>query len=48
LELIPGCPFHLRCPHVMDVCRQTPPALLPVNRGEQLVACYLYAAEATR
>ena len=48
LALISGCPFHLRCPHVMDVCRQAPPDLLPVDRSEQLVACYLYAAEAAR
>jgi oligopeptide/dipeptide ABC transporter ATP-binding protein len=48
LEMIPGCPFHLRCPHVMDVCRQSLPALLPVGRSEQQVACFLYAAEAAQ
>jgi peptide/nickel transport system ATP-binding protein/oligopeptide transport system ATP-binding protein len=48
LELIPGCPFHLRCPHVMEMCRQTPPALLPVDRSEQWVACYLDAAVAAQ
>jgi peptide/nickel transport system ATP-binding protein len=48
LAMIPGCPFHPRCPHVMDVCRQTPPTLLPVGKSEQLTACYLYTAEAVR
>jgi peptide/nickel transport system ATP-binding protein len=48
LALTPGCPFHPRCPHVMDVCRQTPPALLPVGESGQLAACYLYTVEAAR
>jgi oligopeptide/dipeptide ABC transporter ATP-binding protein len=48
LSLIPGCPFNPRCPHVMDVCRQATPALLPVDGGEQLAACYLYSTEAAQ
>lgn len=48
LALIDGCPFHPRCPYVVDVCRQTPPALLLIGAGEQMAACYLYTAEAAR
>ena len=36
----PGCRFHTRCPHVMDVCRIDEPAL--TGSGEQQVACHLY------
>lgn len=38
---IEGCLYHPECPHVMDSCRETLPALrqLPGNR---LVACHLY------
>jgi peptide/nickel transport system ATP-binding protein len=35
----PGCRFHPRCPHVMDVCRTEQPPLLP--RGEGHAACWL-------
>jgi len=36
-----GCRFHLRCPHVMDICRiEKPPAYLVDNDHE--VACFLY------
>ena len=38
----PGCRFHPRCPHVMDVCRvDPPPAMQPVGDGAE-VACHLY------
>jgi peptide/nickel transport system ATP-binding protein len=38
----PGCRFHLRCPHVMDVCRQDPPPpVRPIGDGT-MVACHLY------
>jgi peptide/nickel transport system ATP-binding protein len=44
-----GCRFHPRCPRVMDVCRVTPPALLPLADGSAtprrpppVVACHLY------
>ncbi|MEN8189545.1 MAG: dipeptide ABC transporter ATP-binding protein [Thermodesulfobacteriota bacterium] len=33
-----GCPFHPRCPEVMDVCREKVPALRPV--GKCLVSCH--------
>ena len=36
----PGCPFHPRCRHVMDTCRQTPPELRVTV--ERKVACHLY------
>jgi peptide/nickel transport system ATP-binding protein len=37
----PGCPFHPRCPRVMDVCRKTmpPPSLLGPGHT---VCCHLY------
>jgi peptide/nickel transport system ATP-binding protein len=42
LDLPPGCPFYLRCPFVMDVCRKNPaPSLRP--NGVQHVACHLYS-----
>jgi peptide/nickel transport system ATP-binding protein len=38
----PGCRFHLRCPHVMDVCRvDPPPPMRPIGDGT-MVACHLY------
>ena len=39
----PGCPFHPRCPHVMDRCRAETPALEQKRPG-RLVACHLYEA----
>jgi len=38
----PGCIFHLRCPHAMDVCRSEKPPLREVRPGHFL-ACYLHA-----
>ncbi len=35
-----GCPFHSRCPHVMDVCRREMPEHTPVDGGGS-VACHL-------
>jgi peptide/nickel transport system ATP-binding protein len=37
----PGCRFHPRCPHVMDVCREKRPPYFTVGK-DHLVACYLY------
>jgi peptide/nickel transport system ATP-binding protein len=37
----PGCHFHARCPHVMDVCRTQYPALRDMGGGRQ-VACHLH------
>jgi len=37
-----GCPFHTRCPKVMDICRTTPPALkAPTGDPSRTVACHL-------
>jgi oligopeptide transport system ATP-binding protein len=36
----PGCRFHTRCPHVMDVCRRIEPKLLAAGPG-QAAACHL-------
>jgi peptide/nickel transport system ATP-binding protein len=37
----PGCRFHPRCPHAMDVCRETFPEMKELDKNH-LVACYLY------
>jgi peptide/nickel transport system ATP-binding protein len=37
-----GCPFHVRCPHAMDVCRQTRPPRFRVAPGHW-AACWLHA-----
>jgi peptide/nickel transport system ATP-binding protein len=37
----PGCIFQLRCPHVMDVCRQSVPPLREL-RPNHFAACHLY------
>jgi oligopeptide/dipeptide ABC transporter ATP-binding protein len=42
----PGCRFHPRCPHVMEVCRSVEPP--PVAVGEGTVACWLHVPEAAR
>ncbi len=37
----PGCPFHPRCPQVMDICRREfPPAFVP--QPERLAHCWLH------
>ena len=35
----PGCRFHPRCPHAMEVCRKTFPEMKAINK-DHLVACY--------
>ncbi len=42
LHAPPGCPFHPRCPHAMDICRREAPPLREVE-PEHEVACWLYA-----
>lgn len=37
----PGCRFHPRCPHVMDICRIEKPPAYQVGDGHA-VACFLY------
>ena len=36
----PGCPFHPRCPHAMQTCRETMPALRTIAPGHRS-ACHL-------
>jgi peptide/nickel transport system ATP-binding protein len=37
----PGCRFHTRCPHAMDVCgREKPPYFVAADDHE--VACFLF------
>jgi len=36
----PGCRFHTRCPHVMDICRKEEPPYLEATKHHH-VACYL-------
>jgi len=38
---IPGCMYNPRCPHVMDICKEVNPQLVPSKTGG-LVACHLY------
>jgi peptide/nickel transport system ATP-binding protein len=42
-----GCPFHPRCPYVMDVCPKVVPELLPAD-GHHSSACHLPLAEKER
>ncbi|WP_212926321.1 ABC transporter ATP-binding protein [Oceanobacillus sp. J11TS1] len=39
-----GCPFHTRCPFVMDVCKKSVPETREVGQGH-LVSCHLYTEE---
>ena len=43
----PGCPFHPRCRHVMDVCKEEVPPLLSED-GRHAAACHLPLAEKER
>jgi peptide/nickel transport system ATP-binding protein len=43
----PGCPFHPRCPHVMDVCKEEVPPLLSED-GRHASACHLPLSEKER
>jgi peptide/nickel transport system ATP-binding protein len=36
-----GCPFHPRCPHVMEICRQLMPEKVRLS-DEHTVSCHLY------
>ncbi len=39
-----GCPFHTRCPKVMDVCKSRRPKRVPVPGGGT-VSCHLHSSE---
>jgi peptide/nickel transport system ATP-binding protein len=43
----PGCPFHPRCPYVMDVCKVEVPELLAAD-GKHASACHLPLSEKER
>ena len=42
----PGCRFHPRCPHAMEVCKGVFPEMIEVAKNHQ-VACYWVAAKKT-
>jgi len=37
----PGCKFHLRCPHAVDICKTVSPTLVAAAAGHS-VACHLH------
>lgn len=39
-DLPAGCPFHVRCPHVMDICKRQMPGTIKINSNHK-VACWL-------
>jgi peptide/nickel transport system ATP-binding protein len=42
-DLPSGCPFHPRCPHVLDICREEMPGLVNLDTHHK-VACWLVGA----
>ncbi|MDO4712190.1 MAG: ABC transporter ATP-binding protein [Peptostreptococcaceae bacterium] len=40
-DLPKGCPFHPRCPKVMDICKEKEPAEIHV-KPDHMVKCFLY------
>ncbi len=47
LDLPPGCVFHPRCPHVMDICRRELPPAVPISE-RHWAACFLLRAPEVR
>ncbi|MFA5447128.1 MAG: ABC transporter ATP-binding protein [Sphaerochaeta sp.] len=47
IDLPPCCPFHPRCPKVMEVCRHAYPPLRTLGEGHE-VNCWLYVDEKER
>lgn len=43
----PGCRFHTRCPHAMDICRKKEPPLIEVDKN-RFVACHLYGSKGSK
>jgi peptide/nickel transport system ATP-binding protein len=43
-DLPTGCPFHPRCPKVMDICREEMPAYIAIEPDHK-VACWLVEEE---
>jgi oligopeptide/dipeptide ABC transporter ATP-binding protein len=49
IRLPPGCPFHPRCPYVMDKCRQEVPEMAPIPGDlRHSSACWLPHEKAAR
>ncbi len=44
MDIPSGCPFHPRCPSVMDICHTVEPEMLNIS-GVQTAACHLYDAD---
>jgi oligopeptide/dipeptide ABC transporter ATP-binding protein len=40
----PACRFEPRCPYAWDLCRETPPELIPSGGADQLARCHLHSA----
>ena len=40
ISLPSGCPFHTRCPEVMDICKTENPKLVTIGRAKHRVACH--------
>ena len=38
----PGCKFHPRCPHAMDICRKKFPQMSEIEKG-RMARCFLYS-----
>jgi len=43
----PGCKFHPRCSHAMDICRKKFPPMVEIGKG-QLARCFLYGGGAKK
>jgi peptide/nickel transport system ATP-binding protein len=41
----PGCRFHPRCPHAMEICRMKEPPLINLGSKEHFAACFLHGGE---
>ncbi len=46
VQVPPGCRFHPRCPHAMEICRVNTPQVIDISKntahGAHLVSCHLY------
>lgn len=40
----PGCSFHLRCPEMMDICKQVDPLMIELP-GKHFVRCHLFSSQ---
>ena len=41
MNVPPGCSFHTRCPHVMDICSRVDPVLVETGSGH-VARCHLF------